>query len=61
MSDPYVERLIGSFSFMSAHMQRCIDDAFPHLTQPLLETVYPNNVDRMPSIAVARVCRGSVA
>jgi type VI secretion system protein ImpG len=46
---------------MSAHMQMRFDDAFPHLTQPLLETVYPNYVDRMPAIAVARVCRGSVA
>ncbi|MFL9965700.1 type VI secretion system baseplate subunit TssF, partial [Paraburkholderia sediminicola] len=37
------------------------DDAFPQLMRPLLETVYPNYAGRTPAIAVARVCRGSVA
>lgn len=58
IGDPYVERLIGSAAFSFAGMQMRIDDAFPHLTQPLLETLYPNYVCPTPSIAVARVYPG---
>lgn len=41
-----------------ARLQMCIDDAFPHLMQPLLETLYPYRVRPTPSIAIARVVPG---
>jgi type VI protein secretion system component VasA len=37
-----VERLSESASVIFARLQMCIDDAFPHLMQPLLETLYPS-------------------
>lgn len=55
IGDPYIERSIESFSFMSASMRMRLDDAFPRLMQPLLETLYPNYVRPTPSIAVARL------
>ncbi|WMY08885.1 type VI secretion system baseplate subunit TssF [Paraburkholderia phenoliruptrix] len=58
IADPYVERLIESFCFMAARMQMRIDEAFPLLSQALLETVYPNYVRPTPSIAVARLHPG---
>jgi type VI secretion system protein ImpG len=58
IGDPYVERLIQSASLTFARMQMRIDEEFPRLMQPLLETVYPNYVSPTPSIAVARVLPG---
>lgn len=54
MTDPYVERLIESFSFMAARMQLKLDAEFPRFTGRLLEVIYPNYVAPTPSIAVAR-------
>lgn len=55
IADPYVERLIESFSFMSARMQIKLDAEFPRFTQRLLEVIYPNYVAPTPSIAVAQL------
>ena len=54
VADPYVERLIESFSFMSARMRIKLDAEFPRFTQRLLEVVYPNYVSPTPSMAVAQ-------
>ncbi|MFM0738154.1 type VI secretion system baseplate subunit TssF [Paraburkholderia xenovorans] len=54
MTDPYVERLIESFSFMAARMQLKLDAEFPRFTGRLLEVIYPNYVAPTPSMAVAR-------
>ena len=58
IGDPYVERLLESFSFVAARMQLQIESAFPQFTQPLLETVYPNYNAPTPSAAVARFYPG---
>ncbi|MPV66604.1 type VI secretion system baseplate subunit TssF [Burkholderia sp. BE17] len=58
VADPYVERLIESFSFMAARMQIKLDAEFPRFTQRLLEVIYPNYVAPTPSIAVARMYPG---
>ncbi|QND98007.1 hypothetical protein SY91_05463 [Burkholderia cenocepacia] len=58
VADPYVERLIESFSFMAARMQLKLDAEFPRFTERLLEVVYPNYVAPTPSIAVARLHPG---
>ena len=54
VADPYVERLIESFSFMSARMRIKLDAEFPRFTQRLLEVIYPNYVSPTPSMAVAQ-------
>jgi len=54
IADPYVERLIESFSYMSARMRIKLDAEFPRFTQRLLEVVYPNYVSPTPSMAVAQ-------
>ena len=58
VADPYVERLIESFSFMAARMQIKLDAEFPRFTGRLLEVVYPNYVAPTPSMAVARLYPG---
>jgi len=55
IADPYVERLIESFCFLSARMQIKLDAEFPRFTGRLLEVLYPNYVAPTPSIAVARL------
>ncbi|AJY12571.1 type VI secretion system baseplate subunit TssF [Burkholderia dolosa] len=54
-ADPYVERMIEAFCFMSARTQLKLDAEFPRFTQRLLEVVYPNYVAPTPSMAVARL------
>lgn len=55
VADPYVERLIESFCFMSARMNIKLDAEFPRFSQRLLEVVYPNYVAPTPSIAVVQL------
>ncbi|APW38287.1 type VI secretion protein [Rhodoferax koreense] len=55
VDDPYVERLIESFSFLSARMQIKLDAEFPRFTQRLLEVLYPNYLSPTPSMAVAQL------
>ncbi|NUA29237.1 type VI secretion system baseplate subunit TssF [Cupriavidus basilensis] len=54
VADPYVERLIEAFCFLSARTQIKLDAEFPRFTQRLLEVVYPNYIAPTPSIAVAQ-------
>ncbi len=55
VADPYVERLIEAFCFMSARMRIKLDAEFPKFTQRLLEVTYPNYVSPTPSMAVAQL------
>ena len=55
VDDPYVERLIESFSFLSARMQIKLDAEFPRFTQRLLEVLYPNYLSPTPTMAVAQL------
>jgi type VI secretion system protein ImpG len=55
VADPYVERLIEAFSFMSARMQIKLDAEYPRFTQRLLEVLYPNYLSPTPSMAVAQL------
>jgi len=59
VADPYVERLIEAFCFMSARVQLRLDAEFPRFTGRLLEVLYPNYVAPTPSISVARLYPGS--
>ena len=53
-SDPHVERLIESFAFLTARLQRRIDGEFPDITASLLGVMYPHLVDPVPPMAIAR-------
>lgn len=55
VADPYVERLIESFCFLSARMQIKLDAEFPRFTQRLLEVIYPNYICPTPSMSVAQL------
>jgi type VI secretion system protein ImpG len=53
-ADPYVERLIESFSFLAARVQLKVDAEFPEFTQHLLDIVYPHYLCPTPSMAVVQ-------
>jgi type VI secretion system protein ImpG len=54
VADPYVERLLEGFAFLTARIQLKLDAEFPKLSQRLLEMIYPNFTAPMPSMMVAR-------
>lgn len=51
-TDPYVERLLESFAFLTARVQLKLDARHPKFTQHLLEMVYPHFLCPIPSCAV---------
>lgn len=55
VADPFVERLLEGFSFMSARMRIKLDAEFPRFSERLLEVMCPNYVSPTPSIAVAQL------
>ena len=52
-ADPYVERLLEGFAYLTARVQRKIDGEFPSFTQALMNTVYPHYFAPVPSMVVA--------
>jgi len=54
-ADPYVERLLESFSFLAARVQLKIDAEFPRFTNHLLELVYPDYLAPTPASAVVQL------
>jgi type VI secretion system protein ImpG len=53
-ADPYVERLLEGFAFLTARVQLKLDSEFPTFTQHLLEMVYPHYLTPVPSMVIAR-------
>jgi len=53
-ADPNVERLIESFAFLTARLQRRLDQEFPEITAALLGVLYPHLVNPVPPMAIAR-------
>ena len=53
-SDPHVERLIESFAFLTARLQRQMDAEFPQITTALLGILYPHLVNPVPPMAIAK-------
>lgn len=51
--DPFVERLLEGFAFLTARIQHKFEADFPRLTETLLETVYPDYLAPLPSFMVA--------
>jgi type VI secretion system protein ImpG len=52
--DPYVERLLEGFAFLTARVQLKMEAEFPTFTQSLLQMVYPHYLAPTPSMAVVR-------
>jgi len=55
VSDPYVERLLEGFAFLTARVQLKLESEFPRLIQHLLEVVYPNFLAPVPSLMMAQL------
>jgi len=53
-ADPYVERLLEGFAFLTARVQLRLDCEFPQFTQHLLEIAYPHYLAPIPSMAITR-------
>ncbi|MEM6973774.1 MAG: type VI secretion system baseplate subunit TssF [Pseudomonadota bacterium] len=53
--DPYVERLLEGFAFLSARVQLELDLQYPVFTQNLFELVYPHFMAPTPSMMIARL------
>jgi type VI secretion system protein ImpG len=64
-ADPYVERLLEGFAFLAARVQLKVDAEFPRFTQHLLDMIYPNYNEPVPSMTVAQfqadLAEGSLA
>ncbi len=55
VADPYVERLLEGFCFLSARIQLKMDAEFPRLSQRLLEMACPHYLAPTPSMLVAQL------
>ncbi|HXP00503.1 MAG TPA: type VI secretion system baseplate subunit TssF [Luteibacter sp.] len=54
-ADPYVERLLEGFAFMTARVQMKLDAQHPVFTQHLLRMLYPQYLAPVPSITVVEM------
>ena len=52
-SDPHTERLLESFAFLTARLQRRIDADFPEISASLLGILYPHFTCPIPSMSTA--------
>ncbi|CAE6806518.1 type VI secretion system baseplate subunit TssF [Paraburkholderia haematera] len=55
VADPYVERLLEGFCFLTARVQMKMDAEFPRFSQRLLDVVYPNALAPMPAMAIVQM------
>ncbi|HWB04358.1 MAG TPA: type VI secretion system baseplate subunit TssF [Verrucomicrobiales bacterium] len=54
-ADPFVERLLEGFAYLTSRVQLKLEAEFPRFTQGLLETVYPDYLAPGPSAAIVRM------
>lgn len=55
VSDPYVERLLEGFAFLTARIQLKLDAEFPRFTQRMVEILYPHFLAPIPSMLIAQL------
>ncbi len=53
-ADPYVERLLEGFAFLTARIQLKLEAEFPRFTQHLLEMVYPHYLAPTPAMTIVK-------
>ena len=54
-ADPYVERMLEGFAFLTARVQLKIEEEYPKFCQHLLEVVYPDYLAPLPSMTVVQL------
>ncbi len=52
--DPHIERLLEGFAFLAARVHLKLDAEYPRFTQGLLETIYPDYLCPVPSMAIVK-------
>jgi type VI secretion system protein ImpG len=52
--DPFTERLIEAFAFISGRIHKKIDDDFPEITESLLGILYPHYINPIPSMSIVK-------
>ena len=55
VKDPYVERLLEGFAFLTARIQLKLDAEFPQFAQRLVEILYPNFLAPIPAMLIAQM------
>ncbi|CAN5776555.1 type VI secretion system baseplate subunit TssF [soil metagenome] len=55
VADPYVERLLEGFAFLTARIQLKLDAEFPRFTNRLLEVLHPHFLAPIPSMLIAQL------
>lgn len=60
VADPYVERLLEGFSFLTARIKLKMDAEFPRFIQRLIEVTYPNYLAPTPSMCIVRFTPGEL-
>lgn len=55
IDDPYVERLVESFAFLTSRIQLELEMRYPQFTQHLLEIIYPHYLAPVPSMSIAQI------
>lgn len=60
VADPYVERLLEGFSFLTARIQLKMDAEFPRFSQRLLEVIYPNYLAPTPAMCIVQFTPGEM-
>ncbi len=55
VSDPYVERLLEGFAFLTARIQLKLEAEFPRFTQRMSEILYPQFLAPIPSMLIAQL------
>ena len=55
VADPFVERMLEGFAFLTARIQLKMEAEFPTFTQSLLNMVYPHYAAPTPSMAIVQI------
>jgi len=59
--DPHVERMMESFAFHTARIDKKLEDDYPQLTESLFEVLYPHYLRPFPACSIAQFDAGSNA
>ncbi|MBI0551468.1 type VI secretion system baseplate subunit TssF [Pectobacterium parmentieri] len=55
VADPYVERMLEGFAFLTSRVQLKMDAEFPRFSQRMLEMIAPGYLSPTPSMAIAKL------
>ena len=54
VEDPHVSRLVDSFALLTARLRLKIEDEFPEICQAMLQSLYPQYLAPVPSMAICQ-------